>query len=223
MKTFAGSAVNFFTSLKNPVKLPAGISVINPYESEERREIVAKFYDKYFNDSNQRIFIVGINPGRFGGGSTGIAFTDPFNLEKYCGIKNNLNKQTELSSKFIYKLINNVGGPEKFYGKFFLTALYPLALINKGKNFNYYDSKEVYNSLKDEIINSFKNQLSFGADKNVVICLGKKNNLYLKEINNELNYFEKIIVFDHPRYIMQYKFKNVNDYILQYNQILNEL
>jgi hypothetical protein len=41
--------------------------MINPFEKEEVRKVVHEFYMKFFNDLNDRIFILGINPGRFGG------------------------------------------------------------------------------------------------------------------------------------------------------------
>ena len=50
----------------------------------------------------QRHLLLGINPGRFGGGVTGIPFTDPIRLQNVCGIENNFEKKQELSSVFIY-------------------------------------------------------------------------------------------------------------------------
>ena len=221
--TFGGKAVSFFMNLNHPQNLPDNISTMNPYENKDTQKVITQFYDKYFSDKNKRIFIVGINPGRFGGGITGIAFTDPINLEEYCGIKNAFDKKPELSSRFVYKLIECYGGAEKFYKRFFVSALYPLALIKEEKNYNYYDSKQVYNSLKPEIIKLFKQQIEFGAEKDIVVCLGKKNEKYLKEMNKEIKYFKEIITLDHPRYIMQYKFKSVDEYINNYSKILTKI
>ncbi len=39
-----------------------------------------------------RYLILGINPGRFGGGITGIPFTDPIRLQNICGIENDFQK-----------------------------------------------------------------------------------------------------------------------------------
>ena len=221
--TFGDKALNFFKNLNYPQNIPGNISTMNPYENKETQKVITQFYKKYFNDKNKRIFIVGINPGRFGGGITGIAFTDPINLEEYCGIKNTFDKKPELSSRFVYKLIDSYGGAERFYSRFFVSALYPLALIKEEKNYNYYDSKEIYNSLKPEITKLFKQQIEFGAESNVVICLGKKNEKYLREINKEIKHFKEIITFDHPRYIMQYKFKSVNKYVENYIKILKKI
>lgn len=222
-QTFSNKAIKFFLNQSKPQNLPVGVSIMNPYESEKTKSIVKSFYQKYFDDNRQRVFIVGINPGRFGGGLTGIAFTDPINLEEKCGIKNNLDKKPELSSRFVYKFIDAYGGVKKFYKKFFITALYPLALIKDNKNYNYYDSKELYQSLKPEILRTFEEQIKIGARKDIIISLGKKNEKYLKEINKELGYFEKIVTLDHPRYIMQYKFKKVDEYVKKYLEVLEGL
>ena len=80
--TFGKKSINFFLNLNKPSNLPNGVSIMNPYENKETQQLIKMFYTKYFNDNKQRVFIVGINPGRFGGGLTGIAFTDPVNLEE---------------------------------------------------------------------------------------------------------------------------------------------
>jgi len=48
---------------------------MNPFREFEQTLVVAdEFYHKYYNDYNSRLLILGINPGRFGGGLTGIPF-----------------------------------------------------------------------------------------------------------------------------------------------------
>jgi len=214
--TFAQKALKFFLNLHPAQILPGNIKILNPYENDEVRQIVKTFFKKYFNDENKRVFLLGINPGRFGGGLTGIAFTDPITLEKYCLINNSFIRRTELSSRFVYSVINEFGGVEKFYSEFFISALYPLALVKNGKNYNYYNSKEIYNYLKKELLNALKKQIEFGAKKNTIICLGKKNYQYLIELNREINYFKKIIILEHPRFIMQYRLKKKDYYIKKY-------
>jgi hypothetical protein len=205
-----------------PSQLPENVGIINPYLRNDAKEIVKKFFHKYYADNNSRKFIFGINPGRFGAGTTGIGFTDPVALKEFCGIENDLGTKRELSSQFIYEVINAYGGSEKFYSHFFVTALYPLALIKDGKNFNYYDEIEVYKQLKPEMINMIKLQINFGADKRTAICLGKKNLKYFEEINNDENIFKKIIWLEHPRYIMQYKRPKMKEYIEKYISTIHE-
>ena len=215
-KSFSNKALNYFLNLQSPKNLPIEIRVMNPYLNEEIKTVVAKFYNKYFNDNKKRTAAFGINPGRFGGGITGISFTDPVALNDFCGIENIFNKKKELSSEFIYLFISEYGGTAKFYSKYFLSALYPLALIKDGKNYNFYDEKNIFKMFKPSILNSIKAHLEFGCKEDKAICLGRKNYLYLNEINKENNFFKKIIVLDHPRYIMQYKRKRLWQYLNEY-------
>lgn len=161
--------------------------------------------------------IFGINPGRFGGGVTGIPFTDPIRLEKDCGIPNSWQKKQELSSLFIYEMINKFGGPEKFYKKFYITAISPLGFTKANKNLNYYDDKQLERSISEFVISSIKQQLDFGIERDVAFCLGEgKNFNYMSKLNAEHNFFDSIIPLSHPRFIMQYKLKKKNEYIANY-------
>lgn len=220
MQTFAEKAIKYFTSLKAPVKLPAKIEITNPYKSKDAKRIVKEFFEKYFNDNIKRIFIFGINPGRFGGGLTGISFTDPVALKEKCGINNNLGTKRELSSRFIYKFIDEFGGVENFYKRYFITALYPLALLKDRKNHNYYDSTDLYNTLKPYIIDALKKQIDFGAYRKFTVSLGKKNFDYLMKINDEFGFFEEVRFVEHPRYIMQYRLKKIDMYLDKYQNVL---
>jgi hypothetical protein len=81
MQSFAGKIIAFNRQLNFSGKLPAGIRIMNPFqENVEIMNLSAKFYRKYYNDQNRRHLILGINPGRFGAGITGITFTDPKRL-----------------------------------------------------------------------------------------------------------------------------------------------
>ena len=194
---------------------------MNPYENDEVKKVVKNFYTKFYNDENERLFIIGINPGRFGGGLTGIAFTDPVALRENCSIENNFGDRKELSSKFIYSVIGGFGGAERFFSKIFLTALYPFAIVRDGKNYNYYDEKKLAENLRVDIIQNINSQIAFGARRDYVILLGKMNADYFSSINEEYNFFKEIIVLEHPRYIMQYKLKQIDKYIKKYLDAIN--
>ncbi len=219
--TFADKALSFFLNLASPSNLPKNITTLNPYKTGVVRDAVQSFFNKFFNDFKERTLALGINPGRFGGGITGIPFTDPIALEKFCGIKNVFQKKKEISSEFIYKFVEKYGGTEKFYSGFFISALYPLALIKDGLNYNYYDEKKLYGMLKPFITETIKTHLEFGLKKDFVICLGRKNSVYLNEINEENNFFKRIIILDHPRYIMQYRRKFLDKYLDDYITAFN--
>jgi hypothetical protein len=219
---FSTKAFNFFVNFPVDSNLPDSVGTINPYANKTTSEFTNIFLTKFFNDNNPRVFLFGINPGRFGGGLTGISFTDPVALSDYCHIPNTLGTKKELSSEFVYSVINEFGGSDKFYKRFFLTAIYPLALVKDGKNYNYYDNNLIFDKLKESIAYSIKSQAGFGAEKSVVISLGKKNGDYLTRFNHELKLFRHIEILEHPRYIMQYKRKSIRKYIADYLNILNK-
>jgi hypothetical protein len=212
---FSQKAIEYFSRL-TPPDIPGEPDVMNPYADPVAMNLVRKFYLKYYNDDNPRIFIFGINPGRFGGGLTGISFTDPIALRTYCKIENDLGSKRELSSEFIYRMIEAYGGTELFFGKCYLTALFPFALINKGKNYNFYDDKELMKSLLPYMSDSVKRQNSFGARRDKVVSLGLKNAGILRLLNDELKIFASIEILEHPRFIMQYKRKSIDNYISKY-------
>jgi Uracil DNA glycosylase superfamily len=218
--TFGEKAVKFYLNLSEPPGLPEKIKIINPYHNRTVKEVTINFYKKFFNDKNERIFIFGINPGRFGGGLTGINFTDPVALRKFCGIENDLGNKKELSSQFVYEFIKIFGGAEEFYSKFFISAIYPLAILKDGKNYNFYDDQKIYIYLKSQIIFYLKEQVKFGAKEELAVSLGKKNFLYLKEINDEIKFFRRIEFLEHPRFIMQYRRKYLTQYIKKYIKLL---
>ena len=104
--TFAEKIIQFNKNLDLSVTLPENIRVMNPFkENKEALEISSTFYTKYYNDHEQRRLILGINPGRFGAGVTGIPFTDTKRLEEKCGIKFNGITTHETSSVFVYDMI----------------------------------------------------------------------------------------------------------------------
>ncbi len=199
------------------VTLPKEVQVMNPYKEAGTYKICKKFYGKYYNDNHSRHLILGINPGRFGGGITGIPFTDPVRLLSVCGIKNDFQKKQELSSVFIYEMIEAFGGDASFYNKFYISSICPLGFTKHNKNLNYYDDKDLENNIKSFVIQCLQQQLEFGMKSDIAFCLGEgKNFKYLTRLNNETKFFEKITPLPHPRFIMQYKLKKKEQYLQRY-------
>lgn len=230
MTTFADRAIAFNNSLHYEGVLPPGIGVMNPFQNNEAAvEASEQFYHRYYNDNNIRHIIIGINPGRFGAGQTGVPFTDPIRLRNECGIPYEGGTSREASSVFIYEMIKAYGGVEKFYADFFISALSPLGftqLTAKGNpvNHNYYDSKELITASYPFIVDSLKKQLSLGINLEKAICLGTgKNYQFFQKINNEYQFFKEIIPLEHPRFIIQYKSKFKMDYINKYVETLKSL
>lgn len=220
----ADKILQFLKQLKIAATLPRGVEILNPYRDKTAYSLCDQFYKKYYSDDNPRRLIVGINPGRHGAGLTGIPFTDPIKLEKYCNIPNALQKKPELSADFIYTMILAYGGLEKFYGSFHFSAVSPLGFVKDGKNLNYYDIRELEESLMPFIIQSFKKTLEMGIDTSVCYCLGEGDNFkFLSRLNEEQKFFDKIVPLAHPRFIMQYRRKKVDEYVDHYlRAMINE-
>ena len=203
----SGKILDFLKTLI-PLKVPSNISVMYPYRNHYVWSLVEKYYNKYYDDKNKRILIIGINPGRLGGGITGIPFTDPVNLEKYCFINNTIERKREISSQFIYEVINKYGGIEKFNNKYFITSTSPFGFVKNGKNYNYYDEKMIVKTWENQIIKWLKIQINIFRISKKVIILGKgKNQNFIEKINNKYKLFDRLITLPHPRWIMQYKLK----------------
>lgn len=216
MKTFSDHVINFYKQISLYIHLPE-IEVMNPYSNPVTFDLVTQFFQKYYADDQPRTFIFGINPGRHGAGVTGISFTDPVNLEKYCGISNQFPKKHELSSIFIYQVIEAYGGAEQFYKKFFITAVSPLGFVKNGKNINYYDQPDLRDAVYPFAIKCLEEQIRFGAKNQKAICVGgDKNFKFLNSINSELKLFKEIVPLEHPRYIMQYRRKSINEFLRKY-------
>jgi hypothetical protein len=229
--TFADKIINFIKQLTfTEIALPPGIRIMDPYkEYGQVMEIANAFYHKFYNDNEPRSIILGINPGRFGGGLTGIPFTDPKRLQSECNISYQGKAAHEPSSVFIYEMINAFGGAEKFYKKFYINSVFPLGLTaadEKGreKNYNYYDSKELLNALHDLIIDNINKQIALGVKTDVCFCFGTgKNEHFLHKLNEEHRFFKKIIALEHPRFIMQYKNPQKQFYIEKYISAFNQV
>mgnify|MGYP001822691077 CR=1 FL=1 len=79
--TFGEKVLEFYKKLDFSVSgIPDGIKVMNPMKDEQVMRLNEQIYSKKYNDSNPRIFLIGIYPGWFGGGLTGIPFSDPIHL-----------------------------------------------------------------------------------------------------------------------------------------------
>lgn len=204
----------FYGSLTLEDPLPAGIGVMNPYRNAACMEVCQKFYAKFYGDTNKRFLILGINPGRFGAGITGIPFTDPIKLETTFGIGNDLPKKPELSAEFIHLMIRAYGGYKPFFNRFFINSVSPLGYVQNGKNLNYYDTPLLKAALEPFIRQSMTRLTGLGIHRSVLFCLGEGENYkYVRRINSEEKWFDRIIPLAHPRFIMQYRRKFVSAYI----------
>jgi hypothetical protein len=227
--TFADKIIFFLKELEFTGKLPPDIRIMNPFrENPLVMPLVGQFYSKFYSDNNPRHLLIGINPGRFGAGTTGIPFTDTKRLREKCGLTIEGINTFEPSSVFIYDMIDEFGGVQEFYSKFYITAVSPLGFTKLGKsekhvNYNYYDSRELQEAVMPFIRESLEKQLDFGIIRNAGFCIGTgKNFKFLSELNEKYGYFRKMVPLEHPRFIMQYKAKQKGAYISKYVEELKK-
>ena len=221
--SWAKHLLSFYKNLQPPPSLPGRIKWLYPQQSSEVMEIVAQFCNKFYEDKNERTLLLGINPGRFGAGVTGVNFTAPKQLLHYCGIEHPFTNGTELSAEFIYDIIQAYGGTQTFYSRFFISSMCPLGFIQDGKNINYYDNKELLQAVEPFIVHNMNTLVSYHTHTERCICIGGgKNFSYLCGWNEKHKWFKTIDVLPHPRFIMQYKRKQRADFIQQYLEILKK-
>ena len=67
------------------------------------------------------------------------------------------------------------------------------------------------------MILSLHKQIKFGINTDVAFCLGEGENFkFISRLNEEHHFFQRIIPLAHPRFIMQYKRKKLDEYIDDY-------
>ena len=265
MQSMADRLIKFYHSLKPPQDLPKGVDVLFPQKDPQVIEIVETFFKKYFNDNHPRGLMLGINPGRYGAGMTGVNFTAPKQLKEYCGIDHPFKTSSELSAEFIYEMINAYGGVKKFYNDWFIGSVCPLGFVTSagssshplqrgkptpgnikrvartfspsgggdatgiggnggvlkkksdGKNINYYDDKKLIEPVTPFIIDCINKQVAMGFKTDKCLCIGgEKNFKFLSALNSEHKWFDEIFPLPHPRFILQYRRKQKDNYIHQY-------
>ena len=91
-------------------------------------------------------------------------------------------------------------------------------------NCNYYENKKIESNLYDFIVESLRKQISFGIDTSICYCIGSGENYkFLTKINEQYHFFDKIISLEHPRYIMQYNYKDKDKYLSKYLDVLKSI
>lgn len=221
--SFARRVLEFNRQLQPGWELPDHVEILYPYAEEETWRAMDAFYHRYYADEEPRVAIFGINPGRFGAGVTGVPFTDPIRLETECGIANGFRKKPELSSGFVYTVVNTWGGPQAFYSRFYLTSLCPLGFTKDGKNYNYYDDKELERAVEPHIVDNIRAQIGLGVSRRVALCMGQGKNLqYFEKLNQEHGFFKEVLPLPHPRWVMQYRRRQLEEFVDLYVETLRQ-
>ena len=128
---------------------------------------------------------------------------------------------TELSAEFIYAMIREYGGTEKFYSKYFIGSVCPLGFTRNGKNLNYYDDIPLLKFIEPFIVENINQLISYHTSTEKIFCIGgEKNYKYLLGLNTTHKWFGEIIPLPHPRFIMQYRRKQLSQFIQEYLQLI---
>jgi len=228
--TFADKVIAFNKQLTLDIPLPKGIRVMNPFSENPGALITSTaFYKKFYDDHRMRHLILGINPGRFGAGVTGIPFTDTKRLKEYCGLQIHGVSTHEPSSVFVYEVIEAYGGVEVFYKDFYINSPSPLGFVKtneagKEVNYNYYDSRALQDLLEDFMVESIRAHIAPGIHTDIAFCMGSgKNFSFLNQLNDRYHFFDRIIPLEHPRYVMQYRSKEKQFFVEKYLAALKNL
>lgn len=214
------------------VRLPAGVGVLDPFNgphAAEVQRIVTTFHRKYYSDHRERLLMLGINPGRLGAGSTGLSFTDTKRCEADLGIPVHGLRTHEPSSDFFHRMVRGAGGAEAFYGAVYVHAICPLGFVKPGPrgtevNLNYYDDPALERAVTPFIERWLHTLVGCGMRTDAVVCIGTgKNAAYFTKLNERLGLFGRVVALEHPRYIMQYKARSIDQYVRKYRSALEEL
>lgn len=224
--SYADHAIAFNRTLLNiqeriAIRLPDGYQLMNPFATGQALAISTDFYRQFYTDNGVRRIILGINPGRHGAGLTGVPFTDSKQLS-LLGIDPRGIRSFEPSAAFIYRVIAQFGGAAAFYRRFYINSPLPLGLSrtnSKGNtvNANYYDSDALQHATAPLIDYAMDAYRHMPIDTSVAYCLGQgKNYRFMERWNRQRQLFGTLIPLAHPRYVMQYRFKSMDEYITDY-------
>ncbi len=206
-------------------KLPKRIGVLDPFNGEHGEQVkrnVEHFHHLFYADERPRMLMLGINPGRLGAGSTGICFTDTKRCVADLGIPVEGMQTHEPSSDFFYRVVRAAGGPRAFYGKVYVQSLCPLGFTSKGPkgtwlNLNYYDDAVLQKKITPLMVEWIQNLIGTGMHTHAACCIGTGKNLaFLEKLNDRHGFFGRIIPLEHPRFVMQYRYKAMHRYIDKY-------
>ena len=219
--TFGDRVLAFYDALVAFEWASADIALLSPVSASARREALATFCRSFYNDNSRRVFWLGINPSRVRNTSTGVPYTDGYALENYCNIHNDFSKSRELTADFFYRFVAAFGGPERFFSRHYAGAAFPLSVLRKDRYCNWYDSglpETIASSVPDLI----EKQVEMGSNGVLVVIGSGHNAKHLIRINTETNLFRKVLVVEHPRYIAQYKSKEIMRYVDKYCNVARE-
>lgn len=215
---------DWLLALHLDASLPDGIEVLTPYEHPEVRSVVKAFGAIYQSDDSPRLGLWGINPGRFGAGVTGLSFTDPWAVEHQLGISTALQGRRELSAEFVSLVVEAYGGAAPFYRDVVLTAFSPLGFVRNGVNVNFYDDPALERAIIPFVLRHVHAMHAAGVRHDAMVVLGTGALKRFVERHIVHAFPDTAFVYlEHPRFIMQYRRKRVDEYVQRYVEQIRAL
>lgn len=221
--TFGDQVLAFVRTWPRPVIAAAPVTWLDPFATAEANRCADAFYRAFYHDYEPRLFIFGVNPGRFGAGVTGVPLTDGYALAHGCGIPNTLPPRRELSAEFFHRVVAAWGGAAELFGQIYVTSVCPLGLLRDGKNFNYYDDPAVLRELEPFLIDAIRRQRAFGARPAAVVLGSGENLRVLTRLNAAHGLFDALHALPHPRFVMQYRRTQVDEFVAEYVRLFREV
>jgi hypothetical protein len=82
---------------------------------------------------------------------------------------------------------------------------------------NYYELEFIRNKWKPYFIECMETQLAAGGNREKAYILGQgENYAYFKKLNDDYGFFSKLVSLPHPRWVMQYRFRQKSSFVNNY-------
>lgn len=212
--------VRFYESPPFSLNVGNQLTVHNPFDDANRAQAIKDFCRKFYDDSETRTHLLGINPSRLTASSTGVNYTDGFALEEHCGIANEFSKSRELTSRFFYNVVENMGGASAFYNGVFAWATMPLPVTREGSYINYYEADAVDRLMPIIVANIEWLKGKIPSNGRAVILGTGDNKKMLERLAGFPFGYDRVDYLPHPRWVMQYKSAHLDKYVEMYANAL---
>ena len=85
---------------------------------------------------------------------------------------------------------------------------------------NYYDDRKLADAITPFITSATNRQIELGGRRERAIVLGTGENArFFQKLNDKHHFFREILPLEHPRFIMQYRRKRLDEYLAKYAEV----
>ena len=85
---------------------------------------------------------------------------------------------------------------------------------------NYYDDRKLADAITPFITSAVEKQIALGGRRDRAIVLGTGENArFFERLNDKHGFFRAILPLEHPRFIMQYRRKRLDEYLAKYAEV----